>query len=270
MKIIAVQCLSTLIASCSRAFLFFPSFTLSPSFLSSLFFLTFPLTFLLSASIPILSTPPSFPTPNPYNLSISSSTSLLSIPPFLVCLLPIQPLFFHSYPFFSAYPSFPSYPSIPSYPFFPSHPSIFSYPSSSFHHSFPCLPPSLPLSPFFPHLLPISFLPLLHFLALYSFLPLHSFPSSPYVLSYLSFTSTSRFPSHIPFLPFFPHLSIVLIPFSFLSSSSSALLPCLPLTLQNVFFLFPSSSSILFTSTPSFFLTFLLLYYPLSLHCLVF
>ena len=197
MKIIAVQCLSTLIASCSRAFLFFPSFTLSPSFLSSLFFLTFPLTFLLSASIPILSTPPSFPTPNPYNLSISSSTSLLSIPPFLVCLLPIQPLLsflplffclsllsilpFHS--FLSLLPITPLYffisllffPSLLSlFATFPSSLSFLSSPSSHFFPTTPSLPSPLffPTPPFLPFISLCSFLPLLYF-----HLPL-SFPHS--------------------------------------------------------------------------------------------
>ena len=101
MHIIGVRCFFTSIAYCSRAFLFFPSFTLSPSSLSPL---PFPLTFFPSCPLPYLSSFPFYPSffsyPSiPSNLSISSyllfpnsSLSFLSIPPFLGRLLPIKPL----------------------------------------------------------------------------------------------------------------------------------------------------------------------------------
>ena len=130
MHIIAGRCLSISIVYCSRAFLFFPSFTLSPSSFSSLFFLSFPsylspLLF-LSASLPpfIYFLPfPFLPPPIPSNLSISSSSlispllscrSLLS----LVASFPSNPLFL-SYSSINPAPSF-FYPFILSYPSIPS------------------------------------------------------------------------------------------------------------------------------------------------------
>ena len=99
--------MSILIAYCSRAFLFFPSFTLSPSSLSSLFFSSF-LSYLFHSSpscpLPYLSSFPFYPSFFSYpsihcNLSISSYVifnnfppSFPLIPPFLARPLHIQPL----------------------------------------------------------------------------------------------------------------------------------------------------------------------------------
>ena len=141
-------------------------------------------------------------------ISILSILSLLSIIPLhsFPFLLPITPLFcFLSLllflPFFSSYLSFPCSPSsLPLPHFFPLPAS--PYPLFS-NHFFPPYPSIFPTF----H----SFLPLLSLLA--------SFPSSPSVMCYLcfysypSFTSTIRFPFHIPFLPFLSvliHLSILL------------------------------------------------------------
>ena len=77
MHIIAVRCLSTSIAFCSRAFLFFPSFTLSPSSLSSLFFSLLPFLFFLPFSPPSLLV--RFPSSRPFFSNLPFRT-----PPFLL------------------------------------------------------------------------------------------------------------------------------------------------------------------------------------------
>ena len=105
MHIIAGRCLSTSIAYCSRAFLFFPSFTLSPflpflplfPFLSLLPFSP-PLLVGFPSSLPFLSTLSFFflplhsfqPLHSSYLLFPNSSPSFPSIPPFLGRLLPVQ------------------------------------------------------------------------------------------------------------------------------------------------------------------------------------
>ena len=200
MHIIAGQCLSTSIDYCSRAFLFFPSFTLSPSPLSSLFFLSFPshlspLFFFFASLPPFLSffTLP-FPTPPFHPIS--------PFPPISSSLIP--PLF-----------SLRSLLSLGAS--FPSNPLFLSYSSNPFFflplHSF------LPLYSF---LSLFSILSLLSILPLHSFLPFHSFlsllsiiyPSSP---SYPSFSSSPSF-LHIP------HLLVRYLPFNI------SFLPLLPTT----------------------------------------
>ena len=196
MHIISVRCLSTsiatsiAIANCSRAFLFFPYFTLSPSSLYSLFFPSFPsylIPSFLSCPLPypssFHSTPHSFPTP-PFFLTshfppISSSLIplLLSFRSFfsLLASFPSNPLFiFYSsinptislfYLFIFSYPPpIPSY-ILPLYFFLLLHSFLsllplillFSFlslllfiPFFSSYPSFPCSPPSLPLPHFFP------------------------------------------------------------------------------------------------------------------------
>ena len=220
MNIIAVQCLSTSIAYCSRAFLFFPSFTLSSSSLSShASFSSY-----LSPLLPSLSASLFF-------LFCYLFLPLLFSTP---SLLPILP-FHYTPPFLVIPPSHPSHPFLPTPPFIPiitlysflflllllnSSPSFLPIPLFLVRH----LPFSLisffPLLPFTPFLsspfLP-SFLPLLPFLPLHSFLPLPLLPTAPFLACllpfvtlysfqpcfdfYPSFTSTSRFLSHIPFLP---------------------------------------------------------------------
>ena len=212
MHIMAGQCLSTSIDYCSSALFFFPSFTLSPSPLSSLFFLSFPShlspLFFFSASLPPFLSFFNLPFPTPPFLPISPFPPISSslIPPLLSlrsllslgASFPSNPLFISYssinptpsffYPFILSYPSIPSYPSFPSYPFFPSFPSIPSYHSIRSYPSFPSytlfflpIPPSLP-----PHLFFIS---LLYFFA--------TFPSSASFLF-------SHFPSFPPLLPFLP------------------------------------------------------------------
>ena len=98
MDIIAVQCLSTSIASCSKVFLYITSFTLSHSSLSSLFVPSFPS--YLSPLIPFLPSFSLYPSffsylSIPSNLSISSYSSFSSSPYFpsihffLACFLPV-------------------------------------------------------------------------------------------------------------------------------------------------------------------------------------
>ena len=113
MNIIAVQCLSTLIAYCSIPFLFFLfflSFTFLPSSLSSLFLPLLPFLSLLPFSPPPLlvrfpSVPfypsffsypsiPSYRSISSYLLFPNSSPSFLSISPFLARFLPVQPIIY--------------------------------------------------------------------------------------------------------------------------------------------------------------------------------
>ena len=218
MHIIAGQCLSTSIDYCSRAFLFFPSFTLSPSPLSSF---PFPLIFLPSSSFSLPFLPPflfftlPFPTPPFHPISpFSPISSSLIPPPFslrsllsLGASFPSNPLFLSYssinptpsffYPFILSYPSIPSYRSFPSYPFFPSYPSIPSYHS---FHSYPFFPSYtllfLPIHLSLPPLL--FFISLIYLFATFpSSAPFHfshfftsfpfshrSFPSYPSILSY--------------------------------------------------------------------------------------
>ena len=217
MHIIAVRCLSTSIVYCPIAFLFFPSFTLSPSFLSSLFFPSFP-----SYLLPLL----------PF-LSASLPPSLSILP--LLLFLPLysfQPLHF----LLSPLPQF--------LPFFP------------FDPSFPCSPPSRPTPyffPIFPIIKPLLFSTLHSFLSLFSILPLNSFhptppflpiPASPPFLLTPSFNPIP--PSHHTplFLPIPPSLPPLLFFISLLSLSP----PSLPLPRS---FLFSPSSFVSFPTTPS-------------------
>ena len=184
MHIIAGRCLSTSIVYCSRAFLFFPSFTLSPFSLSSLF-LSFssylsPLLF-LSASLPLFLffLPFSFLPlhsfqPLNFLLFPNSSPSFLLIPPFLGRLLPVQALisflflhqsnhfFFlplHSFiplhSFLSLLSILPLHSVIRTSPSPPYLPTILFIPINPSHHTplFLPIPPSLPLLIFFISLL---------------------------------------------------------------------------------------------------------------------
>ena len=247
--IIAEQCLSTSIDYCSREFLFFPSFTLSPSHLSSLFF--------FSASLPPFLSFFTLPFPTPPFLPISLFPPICSslIPPILSlrslfslgASFPSNPLFLSYssinptpsffYPFILSYPSIPSYHSFPSYPFFPSFPSIFPtipfIPIPPFHHTllFLPIPPSLP--------------PLLFFISLlYLFA---TFPSSASFLFSHFFPSTHSFPPLLPFLtlhsflpyihpslPSFPCLPpSIRLPLLFATSTFILTPPSLPLSLPD-------------------------------------
>ena len=231
MHIMAGQCLSTSIDYCSSALFFFPSFTLFPSPLSSLFFLSFPShlspLFFFSASLPPFLSFFNLPFPTPPFLPISPLPPISSslIPPLLSlrsllslgASFPSNPLFISYssinptpsffYPFILSYPSIPSYPSFPSYPFFPSFPSIPSYHSIRSYPSFP----SYTL---------FSFLSLLLFLPIFSSYP--SFTSSPPSLPLPHFFSPTSFISHHSF-PSYP--SIFSYPISIHSYPS---FPCLP------------------------------------------
>ena len=253
----------------------------------------------------LLSLVASFPS-NPLFLSYSSisPTPSFSTPSFFPTPL------FHPIPSFHPTPLFR--PTTPSSPFLLPIPFI-SIPPFHHTPIFLPIPPSLPLLLFFISLLYLfatyassdSFLfslffpsfphfpPLLPFLPLHSFLPyIHVFLPPPFLACLLSFASLCyllplllflpllhfHFPSHIPaflpFLPFFPHLSILLsVPPLYIhrppSLSSILFLPTgslplslsfslslsLPLILQNVIFISPSvpsisSSFLLFTPTP--------------------
>ena len=245
---------------CSRAFLFFPSFILSPSPLSSRSSFPFPLTFLPSSSFPLpflsfftlpFPTPPFLPNSPfpPISSSLIPPPFFPSIPPFLGSILPVQPLisflFLHySNPILFSTSSFFPTPPFLSIPLF--------HPIPSFHPSPPFLPtiPFIPIPPFHHTLLflpiPPSLPPLLFFISLlYLFA---TFPSSASFLFSHFFPSSPSFPPLVPFLyiplhsflpyihSFLPPLSLAcLLPFS----SLCYLLPLL-LFLPLLHFHFPS------------------------------
>ena len=212
MYIIAVRCLSTSITYCSRAFLFFPSFTFSPSSLSSPFF-------------PSYLFPPSLLVRFPTSLPFHSTLLSFLTPPFIPTSL-FPPISFSIiFPFFLFDPSFPCCPpSRPTPYFFPIPPLIqpllFSIhslfltppflPTALFHPIPPFHPtPSfLPIPPFFPTppLIPspLSIIPLFSFLSLLLYLPFFSsYPSFPFchlpfpcLISILPLLSHHSFPSY--------------------------------------------------------------------------
>ena len=272
-----VQCLSTSIAYCSRAFLFFPSFTLSPSSLSSLFFhsfLSYIFPFFLSCPLPYLPsfhyTFSSFPTPpfiptSPFPPLFSSIISPLLSFRLLFSLLasfPSNPLFLSYssinptpsffYPFILSHHSFPSYPSFSSYPSFPSYPSIPSYSLLPLHfflslHSFLSL---LHIIPLFSFLSLLLYLPFFHIpLSLFAtFSSPASFLFSPF------FPSSPSFPPLLPFQPLhsFLHYNHSFLPLLYLLASfpSSPFVIFLPLLLflplLNFHFHFPFPTHIPF------------------------
>ena len=261
MHIIAGRCLSTSIAYCSRAFLFFPSFTLSPSSLSSLFFPSFPsylslLLFLYSSlplSLPFFFTI-SFPTPlflqtSPFPpisssliLPLLSFRSLLSLvasfssnPLFFPIPPLIQPLLFSTPSFLpiplsilsllSILPLHSVLPLLPLHSFLPTIPFIPIYPS---HHTALFLPIPLALPPL------LFFISLLYLFATFpssaSFIFSHFFPSSPSLPPLLPFLLLHSFlpPPFLACLLPFPSLGYLLPLLLFLPSFTSTFPPTSP------------------------------------------
>ena len=197
--------MSTSIAYCSRAFLFFPSFFYHlPPFLPSSALL-FPLTF--SPSFLLVRFPNSLP--------------------------------FHSTPFFFSYPSILSNVSISSYLIFPSsspsfHPSFpCSPPSRPTPYFFPILPLIQPLLfstlSFFPT---PPFLPILTFYPTPPFLPIP--PSPPFLATppFIPIHSSHRTPLFVPIPPCLPPLlfliSLLSLFATFPSSASFLFSPFFP------------------------------------------